>query len=1033
MSWLISSSLRLRVIVLAASIALMAFGLLTLHTAPLDVFPEFAPPKVEIQTEAPGLSTEEVESLVTIPLESALNGTPWKKTIRSKSVLGLSSIELIFQQGTDLIRARQLVQERLATEAGKLPAVARPPVMLSPLSSTSRVMKIGVSSTKLSQMDLSELARWTIRPHLMAVRGVANVAIWGQRDRQIQVLVDPDRLRAHEVSLDMVHKAAASATLPDNGGFLDSPNQRLAIRHTSSIRNTDELGGAVLDFRQGAPLLLRDVADIVEDFPAPIGDAVINDGPGLLLIVEKQPWGNTLDVTRNVEKALNELKPGLKDVEVDSTIFRPATFIERSLHNLSSAMIIGLILVSIILAAFLFDWRTALISILAIPLSLVAAALALYYAGETMNTMVLAGLVIALGEVVDDAIIDVENILRRLRLSRAAGEPVSAFDVVLAASLEVRSAVVFASLIVILVFLPVLFLEGLSGSFFRPLAVSYILAIGASLLVALTVTPALSLMLLPGAPQRHRDAPLARLLKRVYRAVLPSLVGRPGWAAACIGVMFGLTLLAALGLGQEFLPNFQETDFLMHFVEKPGTSLDAMRRITIRASRELRSIEGVRNFGSHIGRAEVADEVVGPNFTELWISIDEGVDVPETMARVSEAIEGYPGLKRDVLTYLKERIKEVLTGASASVVVRIYGYDMDVLRKKAEEARNEMAKVDGVQNLQVEAQVLVPQVQVRLYPEAAARFGLSPGQVRRATTTLVRGAKAGEVYRDQKSFDVVVWGVPALRTDLNALRRLPIETPLGGYVPLGDVAEVQVVPSPNEIKRENASRRIDVTCNVKGRDLGSVAKEIERRVRTLEFDYGYHPEFLGEYAARVESAWRLLLLTLLSLVGIVLLLHVDFQSARLTLLVFLTIPFALVGGVAAAALGGGVLSLGSLVGFVTVLGIAARNGIMLVSHYRHLETAEGEPFGLPLVLRGAEERLTPILMTALATGLALVPLVVAGNRPGHEIEYPMAIVILGGLITSTALNLFLLPPLYARFGRVALASGGRQPPVAAGE
>ncbi|HVC96179.1 MAG TPA: efflux RND transporter permease subunit, partial [Pirellulales bacterium] len=982
MTWLISSSLRLRVIVLAASIALLVFGLRTLRTTPLDVFPEFAPPLVEIQTEAPGLSTEEVESLVTMPLENVLNGTPWLKTIRSKSVLGLSSVVLIFQQGTDLIRARQLVQERLATEAGRLPAVARPPVMLSPLSSTSRVMKIGVSSGKLSQMELSELARWTIRPHLMAVRGVANVAIWGQRDRQFQVLVDPDRLRRHEVSLDAVHKAAASATLPDNGGFLDSPNQRLAIRHLSSITSTDELGGVVVDFRQGAPLRLRDVADIVENFPAPIGDAVINDGPGLLLIVEKQPWGNTLEVTRQVEKALDDLKPGLKDVDVDPTIFRPATFIERSLHNLSRAMLVGCGLVIVILAAFLFDWRTALISITAIPLSLVAAALTLHYAGETMNTMVLAGLVIALGEVVDDAIIDVENILRRLRLNRVAAQPAPAFNVVLAASLEVRSAVVFASLIVILVFVPVLFLDGLAGSFFRPLAVSYILAISASLLVALTVTPALSLVLLPGAPerhapQRHRDAPLARLLKRVYRAVLPSLVARPVWAIACIAVMFGLTGWAFLGLGKEFLPNFQETDFLMHFVEKPGTSLEAMRRITIRASRELRGIEGVRNFGSHIGRAEVADEVVGPNFTELWISVDEGVDVPETMAKVSEAIEGYPGLKRDVLTYLKERIKEVLTGASAAIVVRIYGYDMDVLRKKAEEVRSEIAEVEGAQDLQVESQVLVPQVQVRLYPEAAARFGLSPGQVRRATTTLVRGAKAGEVYRDQKSFDVVVWGVPELRTDVNALLRLPIETPLGGYVPLGDVADVQVVPAPNEIKREHASRRIDVTCNVKGRDLGSVAQEIERKVRTLEFDHGYHPEFLGEYAALEESRRRLYALAAISLVGIVLLLHVDFQSLRLTLLVLLTIPFALVGGVAAVELAGGVLSLGSLVGFVTVLGIAARNGIMLVSHYRHLETEEGEPFGLPLVLRGAEERLTPILMTALATGLALVPLVVA--------------------------------------------------------
>jgi Cu/Ag efflux pump CusA len=646
-----------------------------------------------------------------------------------------------------------------------------------------------------------------------------------------------------------------------------------------------------------------------------------------------------------------------------------------------------------------------------------AAALVLHWRGGTINTMVLAGLVIAVGEVVDDAIIDVENIVRRLRQNRLLADPRPAFQVVLAASLEVRSAVVFASLIVVLVFIPVFFLPGLTGTFFRPLAFSYVVAIMASLVVALTVTPAMCLMLLPGAPERRIDAPLVRWLKRIYASILPRLIGRPYAAISVLAVVFLLTGIAIPRLGEEFLPNFKERDFLMHWVEKPGTSLEAMRRITVQVSKELRAVPGVRNFGSHIGRAEVADEVVGPNFTELWISLDPKVDYDSTVAKVQEVVDGYPGLYRDLLTYLKERIKEVLTGASATIVVRIFGPDLGELRNKAQEVKQSLTGINGVVDLKVEAQALVPQVQVRLRPEATAMLGLMPGQVRVAATTLIQGTRVGELYQDQKIFSVVVWGEESLRTDVQALKRLPIEIPGGMLVPLGDVADVEVVPAPNEIKRENASRRIDVTCNVRGRDLGAVAREIQDRVTTLPFARGYHPEILGEYAARQESTRRLLLLAGFSVLGILVLLQVDFQSARLTTMVALTLPFALIGGVAAAFLGGGVLSIGSLVGFVTVLGIAARNGIMLVSHYRHLEVEEGMPFGVPLVLRGAEERLAPILMTASCAALALLPLVISGNIPGHEIEFPMAVVILGGLVTSTTLNLFLLPVLYAAFGQ----------------
>ena len=637
--------------------------------------------------------------------------------------------------------------------------------------------------------------------------------------------------------------------------------------------------------------------------------------------------------------------------------------------------------------------------------------------GVTLNTMVIAGLVIALGEVVDDAIIDVENIVRRLRLNRAAGNPESAFRVVIDASMEVRSAVVYATMIVILLFLPVFFLDGIAGSFFRPLALAYILAILASLFVALTVTPALSYMLLTSGHGRTTEAPLPHWLRGWFSLMLPGLIARPYLALGFVLATFVLSGAAATRFGSEFLPEFQETDFLMHFIAKPGASVEEMDRMTILASRELRAIPGVRNFGSHIGRAEVADEVYGPNFTELWISIDPDIDYPATLRRIQVAMDGYPGMFCDVQTFLKERSKEVLSGTSYSIVVRLFGPDLEKLRAKAREAEKVMGGIDGVANLKVESQVLVPQVEVRLRPEAAERYGLTPGHVRRATTTLLKGLKVGEVYEGQKRFDVVVWGVPSCREDLTALGSLPIDTPAGAQVRLRDVADILVVPMPNEIRREAASRRLDVTCNVQGRDLGAVAEEVERKVRELDFEVGYHPEFLGEEASRQASGRRLYAFAALALLGVLLVIYSDFGSWRLTLMVAFTLPFALIGGGVGVFLTGGVVSLGSLVGFVTVLGIAARNGIMLVSHYRHLEDHEGEPFGSGLVLRGSAERLAPILMTALATGLALLPLVSSGHQPGHEVEYPLAVVILGGLVTSTLLNLFLLPPLYLRFGR----------------
>jgi CzcA family heavy metal efflux pump len=1015
---IVSWALNMRVLVVAGSLALMLIGINATKNAPLDVFPEFAPPLVEVQTEAPGLSTEEVDGLVTVPLENSLNGLPFLKTIRSKSVLGLSSVVMIFDTGTDILKARQMVQERLNLAQNLLPAVVKPPVLMAPYSSLSRVLKVGLTSTTMDQMELSEQARWTIRPRLMSVQGVANIAIWGQRDKQFQVLVDPQRLRASGVTLDAVMRAAGDAAVITPGGFVDTPNLRFSVTQLSLITTPEDLARTVVEFRNGAPIRLGDVAEVKVGHPAPIGDAVINDGPGILLIVEKQPWGNTLDVTEGVEKVLAEMKPALPGITIDSTIFRPATFIQLSIDHLTEALWLGCVLVIVILALFLGDWRTTLISVTAIPLSLAIALVLLRWRGETINTMILAGLIIALGEVVDDAIIDVENILRRLRQNAQLANPLPKFKVVLDASIEVRSAVVYASVIIVLVFLPVFFLPGLAGTFFRPLALSYILAIGASLAVALTLTPALSLMLLKSSGGVHRDAFFARGMKRIYRALLPSFARRPWISIGTLALAFTFTgWVWHTQLDEEFLPNFKERDFLMHWLEKPNTSVEASTRITIAAAKDLLAVPGVRNQGAHIGRAEVADEVVGPDFTELWISLDPGVDYDGTIAKVQEVVDGYPGLTRDLLTFLRERIKEVLTGASASVVVRIFGPDLEQLRSQAGDVSDALKDIPGVSALKVESQIQVPQIAVKLRPELASLHGLTAGQVSMAVSTLVSGRKVGEVYQNQRVHDVSVWSVPSARADFTTLRELLIETPNGGHVKLADIAEVTVVPTPNAIKREGASRRIDVTCNVSGRALGDVAREIAVRVGQVKFAPGYHPEILGEWAERQSAQDRLFWLSLVSLGGIIVLLFADFQSSRLVLLITLTLPFALIGGVLAAWLGGGVLSLGSLVGFVTVLGIAARNGILLVSHYRHLEQEEGQKFGIDLVLKGSEERLIPILMTASAAALALLPLVIKGDVPGNEIERPMAIVILGGLITSTSLNLFFLPALYARFGK----------------
>ena len=1029
--WIVGTSLKFRFIVLVLAAGMLVLGILQVPKMPVDVFPEFAPARAEIQTICLGLSSQEVEALVTVPMEQELNGVPGLDLMRSKSISDLSSIELLFKPGTDILHARQLVQERMTAVISNLPTWAAPPVLMPPVSVTGRLMKIGLSSKTIPLTDMSMISYWTIRARLLRVPGVANVVIWGERIKMPQVRVDPERMAAHDVALDEVMEVTADAldvgilqyshgALIGTGGFMDTPNQRLGTRLISPIVSPADLARMPVGKKMkanGEPLALQDVADVVEDTWPLFGDAVINGGPGLMLVVFKYPWANTLDATRGVEQALAELKPGLPGLEIDPTIFRPADFIELAYENLTRALLLGCLLVVLVLGAFLFEWRTAVISLMAIPLSLVAGALVLYSRNTTLNTMTLAGFVIAIGVVVDDAIIDVENIVRRLRQNRAEGSPRGTASIVLDASLEVRHAIIHATIINALVLLPVFFMGGVSGAFFRPMAISYGLAVLASMGVALTVTPALCLLLLGRSPIRHEEPPLMHWLKSIYKPVLAAIIQRPRpvYVATAIIALTGVAVLPLLG--ESLFPEFKERDFLMHWITKPGSAVEEERRMALQASRELRAIPGVRNFGSHIGQALLADEVNGVNFAENWISIDPKVDYDKTVAAIEEVVTGYPGMFHNVETYLNETIDEVISGSKETFDVRIYGPDLRGIRDKAEEVQHALHQIKGIEELHVQLQSEVPEIQVRVNLEAARRYGIKPGDVRRASATLVAGEEVGDLFRNGKAYDVNVWSTPAARRDLSSIRMLPIDTP-HGHVPLGELADVRIAPAQSVVYHENASRRIDVGGNVRGGggDLKAVMEQVKKKVNGIEFPLGYHAVIIGEYAERQAASNRLMSFAIAAAIGVFLILLASFGNGRLAILGFLTLPSALVGGLLGAYFTGGVISLGSLVGFLTVFGIAARNCILLINHYQHLEKFEGERFGPGLVLRGAMERLSPILMTAAATALALVPLVAAGAIPGHEIEHPMAIVILCGLVTSTLLNLLVVPFIYLHFG-----------------
>jgi CzcA family heavy metal efflux pump len=1041
---IVRSSLRFRLLVVAVALGVMGIGIAQLNNAPVDTLPEFTPPYVEIQTEALGLSAEEVEQLVTVPMEAdLLNGVEGIDLMRSESLPGLSSITLVFKDDFDLYTGRQLVQERLTQMgAAALPNISKPPVMLQPYSSSSRLLLISLSSDEVTPIEKSVIARWTAQPRLLGVPGVANVAIWGFRDRQLQVQVDPRRLRDKNVTLQQVVESTANAQIssplsfvegavPGTGGFIETPQQRLGVRHVfDKLTNPREVSKIPVD-ETGGRLRLGDVATIKEDHQPLIGDAIVNDSDGLMLVIEKLPNANTLDVTRGVESALEDLKPGLAGMEPDTSVFRPASFIEDAIDNLTLALIIAAALIALIVTAFLFQWRAVLIALFTIPLSLIAAGLVLTLLDESFNAISFAGLAVALAVVIDDAVVGAENVARRLR-QRKAGTSMPTIDIIRQATHEMRSPLMYATLIGLLAIVPVVVMEGRPGAFFEPLALAYAIAVTAAMVVALTVTPALSLLLYSRGDVADRESPVLGSLRSRYDGALTRVLGNSRPILIGAGV---LVLIGVLGFAlqdKSVIPSLKDRDVLVHLDAEPGTSNPRMTEIASQVSRELRSIDGVDNVGAHVGRAVAGDRRADVNSGDVWVGIDSGADYDQTFGEIEDAVADVPGVRSNVITYSSQRIRDVgalregenpatgdgldvLTGSDKPLVVRVYGENLDELRRQAQRVRTLMAQTDGVVDPRVEQLVQQPNVEIEVDIDKAQRFGVKPGDVRRAEATLVQGLTVGSVFEDQKVFEVVVKGTPETRRSIADIRNLLIDTPGGGHVRLGNVADVRTKDLPISIPRASVSRHLDVEADVSGRSLDSVADELTDKLRSSTFPLEYHAEVLQQTTSAEINTGMIIGSTIAVAFAIFLLLQAALRGWRLAVLAFATLPVAIAGGAIAALIDGG-YSLGSLVGFLALLGLAARSGLVLLRHFQDLQQYDGEAFGQKLVVRGAQERLTPILASATALAAVALVFVVMGSRPGLEIVHPMAVVILGGLVTTTLVSLFVLPALYLRFG-----------------
>jgi CzcA family heavy metal efflux pump len=1024
----ISFAIRFRGIIVALALVLLGYGTLSVMRAKYDVFPEFAPPQVGIQTEAPGLTAEQVEILVTQPIENAVNGVPAVQSLRSSSIQGLSVITIIFRPDTDIYRDRQVVGERLAEAVRQLPSNVAAPTMTPLTSSSSTVLVLGLTSEKRSLMDLRTLADWTLRLRLLAVPGVAKVAVFGGDVRSIQVQIHPDELVRYNLAFNDVLEAAKKATAVTGAGFIETKNQRIVFQSEGQSIDPEDVGRTVVASSNGSSVLLRDVADVVNAPEPAIGGAAVQGKPGVVLLVSGQLGANTIDVTDRIEEALTDLKPVIEKegVEMRADLFRPADFIGISTHNVQTSLLLGGVLVVVVLILFLFDLRTATISCMAIPLSLLAAIVVLNSLGATLNAMTLGGLAIAIGEVVDDAVIDVENIARRLRENRRKASPLPVADVILNASLEVRGAVVYATFAVILVFLPVVMLPGLAGRFFAPLGLAYVLAILASLVVALVVTPALCMMLAPksteaeaGAGASH-DPPVTRWLRKGYESMLRGIVARPRTtiATALLITLAGMAALPFFGAG--FLPELKEGHFTLHMAAVPGTSIAESQRIGTLVTNELLKLPYVRVVSQRIGRAEKADDTWGTHYSEFEVDLQRdlsGEESDEAQAAMRKVLSGFPGVNFALKPFLTERVEESLSGYTASVIVNIYGNDLDALDEAARSVARELVEVPGATEVQLQSPPGMPQLTIRQRKTDLERWGLDSVDVLNMLRAAYQGDVVGQSYEGNRVFNVITMLDEESRNSVAKVADLPLRTPSGIFVFLHQIADVYQTAGRYQVQHLGGQRVQAVTANVLGRDVSSFVREAREGMSHLQLPHGVHLEFAGSAEAQAEARRNLMMNSVVAGVGIIMLLAVVTGSWRNVLLVLANMPFALVGGVLAVFATGGVLTLGSMVGFVTLFGITLRNSIMMISHFEHLVGEEGIVWGPEAAIKGAGDRLAPILMTSIVTALGLLPLAIGMNEPGREIEGPMALVIVGGLLTSMALNLLVLPTLALRYGR----------------
>jgi CzcA family heavy metal efflux pump len=1013
-------------VIVALALTIVVYGLFTLSRAHLDVFPEFSPAQVVIQTEAPGLSAELVETQVSQPIESALAGLPGLQSLRSQSIPGLSVVHVFFTDGSDVYRNRQVTAERLGVLSTQLPRGVVPNI--TPLtSSASTVLGVGLTSDKRSLMELRTLVDWTVRPHLLAVPGVAEVNVFGGDVRQWQIQADAEKLRRYGLALEDVVAAARRATGVAGTGFVKTPNQHILVQAEAQPHSPAEVARELLAYREGRAVRIGDVAQVVEGAAPSIGAAAINGTPGVFLMVQGQLGSNTHAVTEALEAALDELKPLLakEQAVLHEGLFRPANFIETAVRNVQRDILVGSALVVVVLFLFLFNVRTALICATAIPVSLLAAVLVLDHYGVSLNIMVMGGLAIALGEVVDDAIIDTENIFRRLRLNRAAPSPRPIADVVLDASVEVRSSVVHATFIVGLVFVPLLTLGGVAGKLFAPLGLAYIFAILASLVVAVTLTPALCYLLLARAELSAADPPFVRWLKPRYLGVLKRIERFPGRVIAATGVIIvaGISLLPLFS--GEFIPALREGHYIMHMSAVPGTSESESLRIGKKVSEAIGSIEGVKSVAQWVGRSKNGADTFGTHYSEFEVEIGAlpGKEQTRILREIRETLAGerggaWPGVTFAVNTFLTERIEETITGYAAPFVVNIYGSSLDLLDRDALAVASALAQVPGAQDVQIQAPPGTPQLSVRLRHERAASLGLQPLTVLEAVQAAYEGVQVGQVFRDGKVTDLVVVLDPGQRNRVGGLGDLPLRNPDGRLLRLADVADIEVGGGRYKILHAEGRRLQTVTADVEGRDLAAFERDARARIAAaVPFAEGNFVTYTGTAREQAQARTDLLVHSALAGVGIFLLLYIAFNNLHNLLITFVNLPFALIGGVLAVYLSGGWVSLGSMVGFVTLFGITLRNSIMLVSHYQHLVEVEGLPWNAETALRGAGERLPSILMTALVTALGLMPLALGSGEPGREIEGPMATIIVGGLTTSTLLNLLVLPAILLHFGR----------------